>query len=198
MWSWFRINDIILSRLKVFSKLITLVRLICSVTRGQSYKADFGINYIKNGFNQLKFTLNYINFDVIYIKLVYKMDPMFYCPPWSMWIQQKLSCHVQGLQWGSEIRTSLDFKWSKEVGLQLVQTSGRGGRVVSAVAWQSSKTAIMLWPRLESCSGLQYWSLNKLEIIYQTYSNSRAPGDNCRLQFNFNTQLTDSTHEIHT
>ena len=33
--------------------------------RGQSYKANSGINYIKNGFNKLNFTLNYINFDVI-------------------------------------------------------------------------------------------------------------------------------------
>ena len=30
---------------------------------GQSYKANFGINYIKNGL-KLNFTLNYINFDV--------------------------------------------------------------------------------------------------------------------------------------
>ena len=35
---------------------------------GQSCKADFGINSIKNGFNKLNFTLNYINFDVIYAK----------------------------------------------------------------------------------------------------------------------------------
>ena len=39
-------------------------------TRGQSYKAHFGINYIKNRLNLLKFTLNYINFDVIYAKKV--------------------------------------------------------------------------------------------------------------------------------
>ena len=32
---------------------------------GQSYKADFGIIYIKNDFNKLNFTLNNINFDVI-------------------------------------------------------------------------------------------------------------------------------------
>ena len=31
---------------------------------GQSYKANFGIKYIKIGLNKLKFTLNYINFDV--------------------------------------------------------------------------------------------------------------------------------------
>ena len=41
-----------------------------SHSRGQSYKANFGINYIKNGFNQLNFTLNYVNFDVIYAKKV--------------------------------------------------------------------------------------------------------------------------------
>ena len=34
--------------------------------RGQSYKANFGINYIKN----INFTLNHINFDVIYAKKV--------------------------------------------------------------------------------------------------------------------------------
>ena len=34
--------------------------------KGQSYKANFDINYIKNGLNKLNFTLNYINFDVIY------------------------------------------------------------------------------------------------------------------------------------
>ena len=39
-------------------------------TWGQSYKADFGINYIKNRLNKLNFTLNYINFDVIYAKKV--------------------------------------------------------------------------------------------------------------------------------
>ena len=32
---------------------------------GQSYKANFGLNYIKNGLNKLNFTFNYINFDVI-------------------------------------------------------------------------------------------------------------------------------------
>ena len=37
-----------------------------SSTRGQSYKANFGINSIKNKLNKLNFTLNYINFDVIY------------------------------------------------------------------------------------------------------------------------------------
>ena len=37
---------------------------------GQSYKANFGINNIKNGLNKLNFTLNYINFDVIYAKKV--------------------------------------------------------------------------------------------------------------------------------
>ena len=37
---------------------------------GQSNKAHFGINYIKNGFNKLNFTLNYINFDVIFAQKV--------------------------------------------------------------------------------------------------------------------------------
>ena len=37
---------------------------------GQSYKANFGIKYIKKGFNKLNFTLNYINFAVIYAKKV--------------------------------------------------------------------------------------------------------------------------------
>ena len=37
---------------------------------GQSYKANFGLNYTKNGLNKLNFTLNYINFDVIYAKKV--------------------------------------------------------------------------------------------------------------------------------
>ena len=41
-----------------------------NVNSHQSYKANFGINYIKNGFNTLNFTLNYINFDVIYTKEV--------------------------------------------------------------------------------------------------------------------------------
>ena len=44
-------------------------------TRGQSYKANFGINYIKNGHNKLNFNLNKINFDVIYAKKIYKIDP---------------------------------------------------------------------------------------------------------------------------
>ena len=35
------------------------------VTWGQSYKANFGINYMKNGLSKLNFTLNYNNFDVI-------------------------------------------------------------------------------------------------------------------------------------
>ena len=35
---------------------------------GQSYKANFGINYTKNRLSKLNFTLNYINFDVIYAK----------------------------------------------------------------------------------------------------------------------------------
>ena len=37
---------------------------------GQSYKANLGMNYIKNGFNKLNFPLNYINFDVINAKKV--------------------------------------------------------------------------------------------------------------------------------
>ena len=40
------------------------------LTGGQSYKANFGINYIKNGPNKLNFTLNYLNFDVISDKKV--------------------------------------------------------------------------------------------------------------------------------
>ena len=36
----------------------------------QSYEANFGINYIKNGLDKLNFTLNYINFDVIYAEKV--------------------------------------------------------------------------------------------------------------------------------
>ena len=35
---------------------------------GQSCKANFGINYIKNEFYKLNFNLNHINFDVIYAK----------------------------------------------------------------------------------------------------------------------------------
>ena len=41
----------------------------------QSYEADFGITCIKNGFNKLNFTLNYINFDVIYTKKVLGLTP---------------------------------------------------------------------------------------------------------------------------
>ena len=41
----------------------------------QSYKINFGINYIKNRLNKLKFALNYINFDVIYTKKFYRIDP---------------------------------------------------------------------------------------------------------------------------
>ena len=37
---------------------------------GQSYKANFGIIYIKNGFNKLNFTMDIFNFDVIYAKQV--------------------------------------------------------------------------------------------------------------------------------
>ena len=42
---------------------------------GQYYKANFGINYIKKGLSKLNFTLNYINFDVIYAKKVLKDWP---------------------------------------------------------------------------------------------------------------------------
>ena len=42
---------------------------------GQSYKANFDVNYIKNGFNKLNFALNYINMHVIYIKLALKDRP---------------------------------------------------------------------------------------------------------------------------
>ena len=38
---------------------------------GQSYKANFCINYIKSGLDNLNFSLNYINFDVIYAKKVF-------------------------------------------------------------------------------------------------------------------------------
>ena len=44
-------------------------------TRGQSYKANFGINYIKNEFNKLNCNLNYINFDVIYAEKFYWIEP---------------------------------------------------------------------------------------------------------------------------
>ena len=37
---------------------------------GQSYTANSGINYNKNGLNKLNFTFNYINFDVINAKKV--------------------------------------------------------------------------------------------------------------------------------
>ena len=42
-------------------------KLIGKLIWGQSYKANFGINYIKNGLSKLNVTLNYINFDVIYV-----------------------------------------------------------------------------------------------------------------------------------
>ena len=37
---------------------------------GQSYKTNFGIKYIRNGFNKQNVTMNYINFYVIYAKKV--------------------------------------------------------------------------------------------------------------------------------
>ena len=39
---------------------------------GQSYEANFGVNYIKYGFNNTKFKMNYISFDVIDAKKVLK------------------------------------------------------------------------------------------------------------------------------
>ena len=51
------------------------IKLPVSQIRGQSYKANFGINYIKNGLRKLNFTLNYINFDVIYAENYYRIDP---------------------------------------------------------------------------------------------------------------------------
>ena len=50
-------------------EILRRIQLKCQ-TWGQSYKANFGINYIKNGLNNLHFTLNYINFDEIYAKKV--------------------------------------------------------------------------------------------------------------------------------
>ena len=38
--------------------------------QGQSYKTDFGIIHIKNGFNELNFTFNFINFVAIYAQKV--------------------------------------------------------------------------------------------------------------------------------
>ena len=40
------------------------------MARGQSYKANFGINYIKYGLSKVNFTLKYIDFYVIYAKQV--------------------------------------------------------------------------------------------------------------------------------
>ena len=39
---------------------------ILGMSRGKSYKANFGINYIINGLDKLNVTLNYINFNVNY------------------------------------------------------------------------------------------------------------------------------------
>ena len=36
------------------------------------FKVNFGQIYIKNGFNKLNFTINYINFDDIYFENVLK------------------------------------------------------------------------------------------------------------------------------
>ena len=74
-------------------------------TRSQSYKANFGINYIKNRLSKLNSTLNYINFDVIYAKKVLKD-----------WLQ-KAGLAVDsgdlksGLQWGLESQNTFKF-WS--------------------------------------------------------------------------------------
>ena len=46
-------------------------------TRGQSYKANVVINDIKNGFNKLNFTLNYINLMLIIPKKFYGIDPRY-------------------------------------------------------------------------------------------------------------------------
>ena len=54
--------------------VIYAIKVFLGLTPGQFYKANFGINYIKNGF-KLNFTLNYINFDVINAKWVYRIDP---------------------------------------------------------------------------------------------------------------------------
>ena len=43
--------------------------------------------------------------------------------------------------------------------------TGRGGWVVSLVAWQSSNTAILRWPRFNSHWGLQYWSLEIIKSL---------------------------------
>ena len=43
--------------------------------------------------------------------------------------------------------------------------NGHGGRVVSVVAWQFFKIAILHWPRFESRSGLWYRALKIMKII---------------------------------
>ena len=35
-----------------------------------TFRVNFGVNYIKNRFHKFNFTTNYVNFDVIYIKIV--------------------------------------------------------------------------------------------------------------------------------
>ena len=45
------------------------------MTSGKFYEANFGEKYINNGLNKLNFALNYSNFEVIDIKLVYMIDP---------------------------------------------------------------------------------------------------------------------------
>ena len=63
-----RISNV--SRFQMFGFQNPTVIVIIDTVQGQSYKANFGINYIRNGLNKLNFTLNYINFDVIYAKKV--------------------------------------------------------------------------------------------------------------------------------
>ena len=41
---------------------------------GQSYKSNVVVNYNKNGFNKLNFTLNYNNFDGVELDKFYKND----------------------------------------------------------------------------------------------------------------------------
>ena len=44
-------------------------------SRGNSYKANFGSNYIKKGLNKLNFNLNYIIFDVNMPKKFFRIYP---------------------------------------------------------------------------------------------------------------------------
>ena len=56
-------------------RLHNFLLLAQNMDQGSIYKENFGIDYIKNRFNKLKFTLNYINFDVIHTKKFYRIDP---------------------------------------------------------------------------------------------------------------------------